>query len=188
MQRHSCLQSFLKYITINPQTTSAVQRGTLYEYTTKHVLEKFNKNISLTRCGKTGDNGVDLIGTWTLPRSKKTLSLLVQCKSSMSKVNGRLFREMEGVHSFHIKNTKENGRTLLVVAAPSTMTQQAMSQFNCTEIPMVCCRIDRINLFWSRKLQTYDSSNFDNALKSIVPNFAAVRLFQSINSNFNFEV
>lgn len=82
---------------------SSVYLGTRYEYLIqKHLQDSLG--FQLTRIGKTGDQGVDLIGTWTLPVPKDyngtatTFRVIVQAKriAANRTLQPRMIRELEG--------------------------------------------------------------------------------------------
>lgn len=66
----SAIQSPSQYLTYcktnNINLNSTVFKGTLYEYHTKVILEKFLHFKNITRHGGAYDNGLDLYGKWNL--------------------------------------------------------------------------------------------------------------------------
>ncbi|EPS42373.1 hypothetical protein H072_3656 [Dactylellina haptotyla CBS 200.50] len=122
---HSDIPSFLRYAHLsglNP--TKTVFTGTLYEYTVLAALSRL-PGISLTRIGGRDDAGVDLQGSWELPRfvMKKSFNsdgssiiseesngpfkikipLIVQCKNVREKgwKGPQYVRELEGALANH---------------------------------------------------------------------------------------
>ena len=59
---------------------SAVAIGTAFEKLTALTLKPIGMN--LVRVGGSGDKGIDLIGTWTLPNSLgfPSIPVMIQCK------------------------------------------------------------------------------------------------------------
>lgn len=111
---HNDLTSFIRSHQIRIKSTpdpvkrvkmsqSSVFLGTRYEYLIKQHLES-HLNFQLTRIGKTGDQGVDLIGTWTLPLPEEnddpttTFRVIIQAKRMASNrtLQPRMMRELEG--------------------------------------------------------------------------------------------
>lgn len=92
---HYDLTSFLDYASrthIDPKSTTYV--GTHYEYTVKQALQRLG--ISLKRTGGKSDNGIDLLGTWSLPSVAQPLKVLIQCKALARKIEPSQARELEG--------------------------------------------------------------------------------------------
>jgi hypothetical protein len=92
---HNDLQSFLNYAqrtSLSPQSTTYI--GTHYEYTILERLQRYG--LSLTRIGGRADSGIDLVGTWNLPKLPHPLRVLVQCKALKAKVGPNIIRELEG--------------------------------------------------------------------------------------------
>lgn len=92
--RHNDLPSFLDYAqrtNLSPKTTVYV--GTHYEYTVAQSLLRLG--FSLIRTGRRSDNGIDLLGHWTIPTLPEPLPVLIQCKAKQS-VGPVYVRELEG--------------------------------------------------------------------------------------------
>ncbi|EYE97803.1 uncharacterized protein EURHEDRAFT_442326, partial [Aspergillus ruber CBS 135680] len=101
-QNHHDLPSFLAYadrIALPESSTTYV--GTHYEYTVQQVLRRFA--FSLRRVGGRDDLGVDLVGTWHLPKHEHPLRVFVQCKALKTKLGPNLVRELEG--SFNLRSS-----------------------------------------------------------------------------------
>ncbi|RPA94489.1 hypothetical protein L873DRAFT_1701289 [Choiromyces venosus 120613-1] len=104
---HHDLESFLKYAKgVALPTHTTVYVGTLYEYTVKEALKSFG--MSLERTGGSGDKGVDLRGTWTIPnlpleqsQKPRIYDVLAQCKCAKigKKISPAVIRELEGTVS-----------------------------------------------------------------------------------------
>lgn len=173
-QLHHDLESFAKHVVdkdINQKSTWF--RGTLYEYTVKNVLEKELKVKRTERCGKAGDMGVDLTGYFVPQGSKKDeeLMMLVQCKSSSTKLAGKLFREMAGVFS-SARIDPQN--TLMVAASPAFMTKPGMEEFMSSTVPMAYLQINLLN-----SLPMYKTKSSEELLlKRVLTNYKAQELFE----------
>lgn len=190
--KHHDLRSFLNFIQSQHTriaTDSTYYKGLLYEYTVQHALQKLIGIQPLSRCGGTGDNGIDLMGIWDLEHKRKktstatsdsSLTVLVQCKASMAKTGARLFREMEGVHSYHVSKSKEEGKTLLIVAAPSAITKQGFAQFQTTDIPIIYCQIDRVRPIFDAKQDKFRLDIFEHhsIVQGLLANQAAQQLLK----------
>ncbi|KAL1965517.1 hypothetical protein VTN77DRAFT_5600 [Rasamsonia byssochlamydoides] len=92
---HHDLPSFLAYAerTALPES-STTYVGTHYEYTVLQSLRRFA--FMLHRVGGRDDAGIDLVGTWHLPRREHALRVVVQCKALRTKLGPNLVRELEG--------------------------------------------------------------------------------------------
>jgi Protein of unknown function (DUF2034) len=92
---HSTLSSFLAHArrtSLGPN--SPVFVGTCFEY---HVLASLRPfGFSLQRVGRTADNGIDLLGTWTVPSHPVPIRVLLQCKNHARALNPEHVRELEG--------------------------------------------------------------------------------------------
>jgi hypothetical protein len=96
-KEHFDVPSYAAYaqrVGLDTSTTTYV--GTHYEYTVAAALK--NYGFYLKRVGGTGDYGIDLLGTWTVPSTLAPLRVLVQCKASSTKtkVGPSRIRELEG--------------------------------------------------------------------------------------------
>ncbi|KAE8165927.1 hypothetical protein BDV40DRAFT_40571 [Aspergillus tamarii] len=92
---HHDLPSFLAYAertSLSPKTTAYI--GTHYEYKIQRTLR--SSAFTLHRVGGRDDAGIDLVGTWHLPRREHPLRVIVQCKSLKTKLGPNLLRELEG--------------------------------------------------------------------------------------------
>jgi len=105
-QNHHDLPSFLTYadrIALPESSTTYI--GTHYEYTVQQALRRFA--FSLHRVGGRDDLGVDLVGTWHLPKHEYPLRVFVQCKALKTKLSPNLVRELEG--SFNLRSSPVDG-------------------------------------------------------------------------------
>ncbi|KAF3942243.1 hypothetical protein ABW19_dt0202062 [Dactylella cylindrospora] len=140
---HSDIPTFLRYAhlsSLNP--TKTVFTGTLYEYTVLTALSRL-PGVSLSRIGGKDDAGIDLQGTWELPKiivqartyddnddnttlegqttppttEKIKLPLIIQCKFGEKSWKGPQYvRELEGA----LANQPSNA--LAVLASVRDMT------------------------------------------------------------------
>ncbi|KAH6659753.1 glutathione S-transferase [Truncatella angustata] len=98
-REHSDIPSYLSYVErTGLDTTTTTYVGTHYEYTVAHTLERFG--FELRRVGGSGDHGIDLLGTWSVPSTPTPLRVLLQCKASSVASTARIgpatIRELEG--------------------------------------------------------------------------------------------
>lgn len=204
---HNDLSSYLKYLKHNPTivaNNSSHFKGLLYEYSVQHVLQKLTGS-PFTRCGRAGDNGVDLVGNWRLPVPGKTkechsYDVLVQCKATRSKLSARLFRELEGAYTYYSFNNSPQAQSaegtegtvaksgvIMVMAAPTPITKNGISQFESSQTPIIYCQIDRIdptfdkessNFFLEGYLDAHGKDLGNNLIRGMISNGSATRLLQ----------
>jgi hypothetical protein len=94
-QHHTSLPTFLAHAartSLSP--TSPLFIGTHYEYTVLCALSAIG--FTLTRTGRSSDNGIDLLGTWTVPSHPAPLRVLLQCKNHSRSLRPEHVRELEG--------------------------------------------------------------------------------------------
>lgn len=119
-KEHSNLSSFLAYAErsgLNPEST--VYRGTHYEYTVAQALSQYG--FFLKRVGGASDFGKDLLGTWTIPSTRHTLRVLVQCKAGARVSGPQYVREMQGALGEAPPGWRGSGvMGLLVAEKPAT--------------------------------------------------------------------
>lgn len=179
---HHDLASYLKYSQLKGITNDcSVYKGTLYEYHVQLLLKELVGISSLRRVGSAGDNGVDLEGYWSVSNQNETaLNILVQCKSSNSKVTARLFREMEGVFNYHVQGTNDHNTTLVFLASPSTITKQGLAQFERSSVPMVYFVVDNAAPKFDANEGKYDFDPITTGktLRGIMTNQAALELLK----------
>lgn len=75
---------------------STVFRGTTFENRCLRILESTFRGMALRRVGGKDDGGIDILGWWDLPCTRR-LRILAQCKAEKKKSSPRYIREMEGV-------------------------------------------------------------------------------------------
>ncbi|KAG0245830.1 hypothetical protein BGX31_005932 [Mortierella sp. GBA43] len=150
---HSDLESFED---LDHNTASALYRGTLFEYQTQEVLKKCLGIYTLRTAGS-NDLGIDLRGTWFLPLSAspkpgdmvRHLKVIVQCKTTGSKIGPKYVRELQGSLSY------ESQPTMAILASSSEFTKQALLPYAKSLWPMALVVIDTETqqcrkLMWNR--------------------------------------
>ncbi|KAI1840081.1 hypothetical protein JX266_013708 [Neoarthrinium moseri] len=96
-KEHHDVPSYEAYATrIGLDKNATVYVGTRYEYTVAAALRQFG--FDLTRIGRAGDYGIDLLGTWAVPSAPRPLRVLLQCKvsSANTRIGPSMVREIEG--------------------------------------------------------------------------------------------
>jgi len=119
--KHNDLQSFLKYAEQSGlKTTSTVYVGTHYEYTVRNSLQRLG--FTLTRTGRGNDQGIDLLGHWSIPSlpTDTPLKVLVQCKARNGSLSPNVIRELEGAFSGAPPGWRGEGVLGLLVATRET--------------------------------------------------------------------
>jgi len=153
---HHDLPSFLEYASrteIDPKSTTYV--GTIYEYTVQSALERLG--LSLKRVGGKSDNGIDLLGTWSLPSSPQPLKVLVQCKALARKVGPSQIRELEGAFVGAPPGWRGTGVLGLLISQKSA-TKGVREALGRSRWPMgyVLCGADGkiLQMLWNRSAET----------------------------------
>ncbi|KAK7441662.1 hypothetical protein CaCOL14_007845 [Colletotrichum acutatum] len=89
------MRSFLAYANRSGlDVASTVYVGTHYEYTVSSTLAQYG--IHAIRVGGASDQGIDLLGTWSLPSRAENLKVIIQCKGGAQRVGPSIVRELEG--------------------------------------------------------------------------------------------
>ncbi|KAJ0310091.1 hypothetical protein COL5a_009733 [Colletotrichum fioriniae] len=89
------MSSFLAYSKrTGLDVASTVYVGTHYEYTVSSTLAQYG--IHAIRVGGASDQGIDLLGTWSLPSRAENLKVIIQCKGGAQRVGPSIVRELEG--------------------------------------------------------------------------------------------
>ncbi|KAK1699692.1 hypothetical protein BDP55DRAFT_644473 [Colletotrichum godetiae] len=92
---HHDITSFLAYASrTGLDVASTVYVGTHYEYTVSSTLAQYG--IHAKRVGGAFDQGIDLLGTWSLPSRTENLKVIIQCKGGAQRVGPSIVRELEG--------------------------------------------------------------------------------------------
>ncbi|CAN6620744.1 hypothetical protein TRVA0_008S01200 [Trichomonascus vanleenenianus] len=177
-QPHYDLQSFLKFCESNPPNKTTTFQGLAYEYNVKYTLEQLF-GAQLMRCGGSGDTGVDLRGRCFVGGGED-IQIIVQCKSSKTKVPGKLLREMDGVYSYHVMGSEDEKKTVIIVAAANGLTKQGLAHFERTNTPLISMQIDHVAPLYDRKRAVYhmDSVTKGGVLRSMMFNSSAKTLLQ----------
>ena len=153
--KHHDLDSFLRYTTQSGlDTTSTTYIGTHFEYTVADSLSKHG--FHLRRVGGASDNGIDLLGTWTVPSAPKPLRVLVQCKALSRKTGPHLVRELEGAFAGAPVGWRGPGVIgLLVTERPATQgTREALGRSRSPMGFVSCTRAGiLVQLLWNPSAQ-----------------------------------
>lgn len=172
---HHDLKSFLQYtLATSPDQTQKVWRGTLYEYQCQIALcRKFAKwgLGSLRSVAGTADRGMDLVGDLS------GVPMVVQCKSSQSKIAPNIWRELAGVYL-------QKPGSLIVCASPNSMTSQAYRAFVSIKVPFLHCRVRFEPVFWNSTLNRLDCSIGAKSVKSLLLNPSAEALISQMSEKF----
>lgn len=175
---HWDLVSYLNYIHLSKLNQhSAVHVGTLYEYTVLHHLTQKFGLTDAKRLGGAGDSGVDILGN-LIGRDNKVLSVMVQCKSSNSKLTPSAVRELIGTFESQLSGTMDESSTLLICASPSPLTSQALRTFKGSSKPLLHTRILKWTPAYSIKQEEYDLEGLSTGLSTIYVNQAASDLLR----------
>ncbi|KAF7561723.1 hypothetical protein G7046_g2425 [Stylonectria norvegica] len=153
-KEHSDLSTFLAYVertSLNKRTS--VYRGTHYEYTVGEALSQYG--FSLKRTGGASDRGMDLLGTWTIPSTKQTINVVLQCKCGVRTSSPMYVRELKGALKEAPPGWRgPNAMGLLVGEKPATKGVQEELR---AEVPLayVCCsrKGEVQQLLWNLKAQ-----------------------------------
>lgn len=152
---HNDLPSFLEYaarVDLDRQSTTYV--GTHYEYTVKSALEGLG--MSLKRIGGNWDNGIDLLGTWSLPSYHQPLRVLIQCKGLAQKMSPSNARELEGAFVGAPQGWRGPG-VLAFLVCPKSATKGMREALGRSRWPMgyVLCNKDGkvLQMLWNRRAE-----------------------------------
>lgn len=182
---HTDLDSFVRYsFASQANQTSYLFRGTLFEYTTKAVLAKALGQYGLgdlTKVGGAADNGIDLLGSWHSASAE--FNVLVQCKSSQTKVAPRIWRELAGTQLR--LNQAQSLPWLSILASPSVMTPKALAAFCAVDVPFMHCRIRQPPILYNSREGEAKCEPSVSDLLTVCVNRPAKDLFRkySINSD-----
>lgn len=185
--------SFLRHVDKESLLTdSSSFRGTLYEYTTMEVLAHQLSLKEAVRCGGAYDNGIDLLGYWQKQKRRRgrgkftRISVMVQCKNTSSAIRAKPIRELIGTYDYHVRGTNNEANTIMVLAASSPLTSQALSQFSGSSVPMVICGIAQYKPLSNEDQTIGHPEEIKNAylLKSVVCNSKAQEVLKSFGLAF----
>lgn len=138
---HNSLPTFLEYAKrVNLSPTKTVYVGTHYEYIV--ALSLLRLGFSLLRTGRSADQGIDLIGHWTLPPVPAPLPVIVQCKFRSAPLSPQHVRELEGAfQGIPAEWRRKDVFALLVTTKKATKgVMDALSQ---SRWPMAFLKISR---------------------------------------------
>lgn len=76
--------------------TSTTYIGDRYEYLVKDFLESYG--FKLSKRGRAGDQGIDLIGTWSVPDAPWELKVIIQCKAGKTQSRPDHVRALIGAY------------------------------------------------------------------------------------------
>lgn len=152
---HNDLPSFLEYASrIDMDRQSPTYVGTYYEYTVKSALEGLG--MSLKRIGGNWDNGIDLLGTWSLPSHHQPLKVLIQCKGHARKMEPSQARELEGAFVGAPQGWRGPGVLAFLISQKSA-TKGVREALGRSRWPMgyVLCNGDGkiLQMLWNRKAE-----------------------------------
>ncbi|RTE80785.1 hypothetical protein BHE90_004740 [Fusarium euwallaceae] len=152
---HSDLATFLDYVertSLDKRTT--VYRGTHYEYTVANTLSQYG--FSLKRVGGASDRGMDLLGTWKLPSTSKTIKVILQCKAGLRSVGPMYVRELKGALAAAPPGWR-GVDTLGLLVAEKPATKGVQRDMNSAEVALgyVSCSKEGelVQLLWNYKAQ-----------------------------------
>lgn len=178
-QYHSDLASFVRSsLASKTDQTTHVFRGTLFEYTTQAVLDQAFGPFGLcdlVRVGGAADNGIDLLGRWQV--SNGFMNVLVQCKSSQTKVAPRIWRELAGTR---LRLDDNSTPWLAILAGPSLMTPKSLAAFNSLDIPLMHCRINQPPILYNEAKNEPECIASKSDMASMCTNRSAKTLFTEL--------
>lgn len=119
-------------------TPSWSLKGRIYENLSKYAIENRYKNAGLhnvSLVGQAGDRGVDLVARWG------DISVMIQCKSSVKKPSGLLWRDLAGIHQLNRPH-----KALMVLVTPAPMTSQALTEFSSSSSALMHCLLPQTPL------------------------------------------
>lgn len=137
------LHDYLAYARTNQvNTTSTVFTGTVYEHSVLHLLQTTLAIDRLQVVGGANDQGVDIVGQWTLPPTQ--IDVYVQCKAVGKPVGARTVREMIGACQLVTRQTTNS--LLVFVLSPQRMTLHGARAVDNTPLPLVYVQITQPHL------------------------------------------
>ncbi|KAF2763703.1 hypothetical protein EJ03DRAFT_251338, partial [Teratosphaeria nubilosa] len=139
---HHDLASFLNHTKMtNGSTTSAVYKGTHFEYTVAEALKSYN--FGLHRTGRSNDLGIDLVGRWELPThtaGADGMPVLLQCK--FAKPTPAMVRELEGAYTGAPAGWQGSG-VLAILASTHASTEGVRAACQRSRWPLGVMQITR---------------------------------------------
>jgi len=149
---HSSLDTYLKYAQqAGLSLTSTVYVGTEYEYLCQSSLKRLG--LDLVRTGGRSDLGIDLAGTWILPKHsairnsssspEPPLHVLVQCKALKAGPRPNLVRELEGMLAGAPAGHDKPG-TVGLLCATKPATKGVREAIRDSDRPLVWVQVEKI--------------------------------------------
>jgi hypothetical protein len=149
------MTTFLAYVQrtkLNKNTT--VYRGTHYEYTVARALSRYG--FSLKRIGGTSDRGLDLLGTWTVPGTRRTTKVALQCKSGARSPGPQYVRELKGAMAEAPPGWRGDGEALGLLVGEKAATRGVLEELRAgVGLGYVCCSREGevVQLLWNQRAQ-----------------------------------
>ncbi|KAL1981376.1 hypothetical protein VTN96DRAFT_2719 [Rasamsonia emersonii] len=138
---HHDLPSFLSYAErTGLPASSTTYVGTHYEYTVLQSLRRFA--FALHRVGGRDDAGIDLVGTWHLPRRAHALRVVVQCKALKTKLGPNLVRELEGAFR-HSPVGWRTSEKVAILVSPREATKGVRDAMARSDYPLFWIMMER---------------------------------------------
>lgn len=126
MPNHTSLRSFIDHANATGlDKSSTVYKGTFFEYSVLETLK--SHGFACHRTGGTGDNGVDLSGTWHLSPTNPC-AVAIQCKHEAKRIGPKYVRELSGIRA--------PIGTVLMLASSSTFTAHAIQALMASRSPI----------------------------------------------------
>ncbi|VUC25378.1 unnamed protein product [Clonostachys rosea] len=167
--QHRDLATFLAYAKrTGLDEKSTVFVGTHYEYTIAGTLSRYG--FSLRRVGGASDCGVDLLGTWTPPRTDGMMRTLVQCKAGVQRVGPNLIRELEGAFVGAPVGWRGSG-VLGLLASERPATKGVRESMGRSRWPMgyLCCSREGVlkQMIWNHRAEEEGLEGFGVATRHV---------------------
>ncbi|KAH6895826.1 hypothetical protein B0T10DRAFT_478952 [Thelonectria olida] len=154
-KEHSDLASFLAYVKRTKLgKTTPFYRGTHYEYTVARALSAYG--FALRRVGGTSDRGLDLLGTWKIPGTRRTTRVALQCKSGARVAGPQYARELKGAMAEAPPGWRGDGEALGLLVAEKPATRGVLEELRApVGLGYVCCSRDGevVQLLWNQRAQ-----------------------------------
>lgn len=168
-KEHHDRPSYLHYATrTGLDLATTTYNGTLYEYTVRESLLRLG--ISVQRVGGAFDNGIDLVGTWSLPQIRDVLKVIISCKlqNGTTQTGPRLIRELEGAFVGAPLGWREAG-VLGMLVAPKKATKGIREALGRSRWPMGCamCSTEGVitQLLWNKRAADVGLGHFGVGLR-----------------------
>lgn len=143
------LRQYLNRLSKSTDMSSAVFRGTTYEYVVADMLANVFKCSSVAVSGRSGDGGVDINARLLGPHQIQGIDVLAQCKNISKKAGPQIFRELSGVVSRYWNPDAPD--VLSILASTSDASRDAGNWLLGEATAMIYCRV------------MYDEPKYDSA-------------------------